>query len=154
MDRRCKLPREATHVANHGIFGPASKDRCYAEEACQGKDIDCRLGFVLGIARWNFIVDADNPNEIFGVVVNRRGRSRLFSIHPRPLYLLSELRRQAAADAAQHELFSGLTSAMLGSVELQWGLPILILGGMLVLLTAAVGTGKLKFAIRAANSTS
>ncbi len=57
---------------------------------------------------------------------------------------IDQLKKTMAEDDS---IFSGLASAAVNSVELQWGLPLLICGAVLVLLAAAVGTGKLKLAI-------
>jgi hypothetical protein len=58
------------------------------------------------------------------------------------LYGMEQLKRQAAA--TDTGMFSGLTSMMLDSVELQWGLPLVIFGALILIGAAAVGSGKLK----------
>jgi hypothetical protein len=58
------------------------------------------------------------------------------------IYGMEKLKRDLAS---KHDtsIFSGITSTMMNSVELQWGLPLLIFGGLVVLAAAALGSGKL-----------
>jgi hypothetical protein len=62
------------------------------------------------------------------------------------IYGMEKLKRDLAS---KHDtsIFSGITSTMMNSVELQWGLPLLIFGGLVVLAAAALGSGKLRVRI-------
>lgn len=50
-------------------------------------------------------------------------------------------------------IFSGLTSLMVHSVELQWGLPLLCAGGIVVMAAAALGTGLVQIKIAGTKTT-
>jgi hypothetical protein len=50
-----------------------------------------------------------------------------------------------SATAHRDKLFNDLQSAAADAIQLGWGYAVLLLGSSLVLIAAAVGTGKLKF---------
>jgi len=65
-------------------------------------------------------------------------------------YEASQMKISASAD--KDNIFAGLASAAAEAVQLEWGFALLLVGGILLLLAAAVGTGKLRLVGRRALS--